>query len=202
MVENVIPKVFISYSWTKSDLVLQVANRLMSHGVEVVLDKWDLKEGQDKYVFMEQCVNNSDITKVLIFCDKTYTEKANNRTGGVGDETVIFKEYGPETLPEYIRVLSLEDYFSEKVTGSYAIKTIQNAWKTSKDSFEIYPRTNELCYNAGATYEADRILKELPETLEVRKSRDCLMMNLEEAQKFFGITFKKPLFPWLSKIFA
>ena len=53
MVENVIPKVFISYSWTKSDLVLQVANRLMSHGVEVVLDKWDLKEGQDKYVFME-----------------------------------------------------------------------------------------------------------------------------------------------------
>lgn len=89
MVENVIPKVFISYSWTKSDLVLQVANRLMSHGVEVVLDKWDLKEGQDKYVFMEQCVNNSDITKVLIFCDKTYTEKANNRTGGVGDETVI-----------------------------------------------------------------------------------------------------------------
>ena len=43
MVENVIPKVFISYSWTKSDLVLQVANRLMSHGVEVVLDKWDLK---------------------------------------------------------------------------------------------------------------------------------------------------------------
>ena len=114
----------------------------------------------------------------------------------------IFKEYGPETLPEYIRVLSLEDYFSEKVTGSYAIKTIQNAWKTSKDSFEIYPRTNELCYNEGATYEADRILKELPETLEVRKSRDCLMMNLEEAQKFFGITFKKPLFPWLSKIFA
>ena len=114
----------------------------------------------------------------------------------------VFKEHGPETLPEYIRVLSLEDYFSEKVTGSYAIKTIQNAWKTSKDSFEIYPRTNELCYNAGATYEADRILKELPETLEVRKSRDCLMMNLEEAQKFFGITFKKPLFPWLSKIFA
>ena len=26
--------------------------------------------------------------------------------------------------------------------------------------------------------------------------------NNFEAQKFFGITFKKPLFPWLSKIFA
>ena len=114
----------------------------------------------------------------------------------------IFEEYGPEKLPEYIRTLSLEDYFSEKVTGGYAIKIIRDAWKTSRDSFEVYPRTNELCYNAGATYEADRILKELPETLEVRKSRDCLVMNLEEAQKFFGITFKKPLFPWLSKIFA
>ena len=42
-------------------------------------------------------------------------------------------------------------------------------------------------------------MKELPETLEVRKSRDCLMMNLEEAQKFFGITFKKPLF---NKVFV
>ena len=114
----------------------------------------------------------------------------------------IFKEYGPAELPEYIRTLSLEDYFSEKVTGSYAIKTIRDAWKTSRNSFEIYPRTNELCYNAGATYEADRILKELPETLEVRKSRDCLMMNLEEAQNFFGISFKKPLIPWLSKFFS
>lgn len=59
---DTIPKVFISYSWTKADLVLQIAERLMSHGIEVVLDKWDLKEGQDKYVFMEQCVNNPDIT--------------------------------------------------------------------------------------------------------------------------------------------
>lgn len=114
----------------------------------------------------------------------------------------IFEEYGPEKLPEYIRTLSLEDYFSEKVTGGYAIKMIRDAWKTSRDSFEIYPRANELCYNAGVNYEADRILKELPETLEVRKSRDCLVMNLEEAQKFFGITFKKPLIPWLSKFFS
>ena len=45
MQDTIIPKVFISYSWTKSELVLQVANRLMSHGVEVVLDKWDLNIG-------------------------------------------------------------------------------------------------------------------------------------------------------------
>ena len=63
------------------------------------------------------------------------------------------------SLPSYIRQLSLDDYFSERVTGSYAIKTIQNAWKTSRSSFNISVRNNELRYNAGATWEADRILK-------------------------------------------
>lgn len=84
-----IPKIFISYSWSSDALVLELANRLVFHGVDVVLDKWDLKEGNDKYEFMERCVNDSSITKVLIICDKAYAQKANDRTGGVGDETVI-----------------------------------------------------------------------------------------------------------------
>lgn len=83
------PNVFISYSWSCRDRVVELAQRLMDHGVNVIIDIWELKEGQDKYHFMEQSVNNSQIDKVLIICDKTYTEKANNRTGGVGDETII-----------------------------------------------------------------------------------------------------------------
>ena len=106
----------------------------------------------------------------------------------------IFKEYAEGTLPDYIRLLSLEDYFSEKVTGSYAIKTIQNAWKTSKRSFDISLRANELRYNAGVVWEADRIIKELPETLEAHKSREWIVMNLDAAKEFFGIEFKKPWF--------
>lgn len=43
-----IPKIFISYSWSSDALVLELANRLVFHGVDVVLDKWDLKEGNDK----------------------------------------------------------------------------------------------------------------------------------------------------------
>lgn len=109
----------------------------------------------------------------------------------------IMREYAERELPEYIRELSLEDYFSERVTGSYAIKTIQNAWKTSKNSFDISIRANELRYNSGATYEADRILKELPETLEAHKSRDWVVMNLDEAKEFFGIPFKKS---WFSRL--
>ena len=51
--EDRIPKIFISYSWSSDEMVLALAERLVSHGIDVVLDKWDLKEGQDKYVFMD-----------------------------------------------------------------------------------------------------------------------------------------------------
>ncbi len=99
-----------------------------------------------------------------------------------------------ESIPEYIRPLSLENYFSEHVTGKYAIKTIQTAWKTSRKSFVINKRNNELRYNAGATYEADRLMKELPETLEAHKSREWVVMNLDEAKEFFQLDFRKPWF--------
>ncbi len=105
----------------------------------------------------------------------------------------IISEFCPEP-PEYIRPLTLENYFSEQVTGKYAIKTIRNAWKTSRKSFVISERNNELRYNAGATYEADRLMKELPETLEAHKSRDWVIMNLDEARLFFEVKFKRSLF--------
>jgi hypothetical protein len=102
----------------------------------------------------------------------------------------IFNEFTEGEVPKYIRHLDLDDYFSEKVTGSYAIKTIRNAWRISKKSFEISVRANELRYNAGQTWEADRILKELPETLEAHKSREWIVMNLGEAKAFFDIDFR------------
>ena len=40
MIEDFTPKVFISYSWNKSDFVISLAERLVSHGVDVVFDKW------------------------------------------------------------------------------------------------------------------------------------------------------------------
>jgi len=107
----------------------------------------------------------------------------------------IVKEHN-ENIPQYIRELSLEDYFSEHVTGKHAKKTIINAWKTSPKSFEVLPKVNELRYNAGQTYEADRLMKELPETLEARKARECVIMNLTEAKSFFDVDFKRSIIPW------
>lgn len=105
----------------------------------------------------------------------------------------IISEYS-EIVPEYIRELTLEDYFSEHVTGKHAKEAICNAWRTSPKSFVVHSKTNELRYNAGQTYEADRIMKELPETLEAHKSREWVIMNLQEAKNFFGMDFKKSFF--------
>ena len=89
------PKIFISYSWHPEEnkiRVQQLARRLMSDGVDVILDVWSLKDGQDKYVFMEKMVTDPDINKVLIICNKDYAEKADNRKGGVGTESTIMSD--------------------------------------------------------------------------------------------------------------
>ena len=108
----------------------------------------------------------------------------------------IFSDYAEQDLPFYVRPLTLDDYFSEKVTGGYVIKTIRSAWETSRSYFEIVERNNELRYNAGTTHEADRIIKELPETLVPRKSRDWVIMDLAAARDFFNLPFKKS---WLDR---
>ena len=85
-------KVFMSYSWTSPEheqWVIDLAERLMSDGIDVVLDKWELTEGQDKYAFMEKMVTDKTINKVLAVCDKGYAEKADGREGGVGTESQI-----------------------------------------------------------------------------------------------------------------
>ena len=61
----------------------------MKDGVEVILDVWDLEEGNDTHAFMEQCINEPTITNVLILLDPIYAKKANAHIGGVGTETQI-----------------------------------------------------------------------------------------------------------------
>lgn len=85
-------KLFISYSWSTpdhEDWVLRLATELRQSGVDVILDKWDLKEGHDAFAFMEKMVSDKNVRKVIIVSDKLYAEKANERSGGVGTETQI-----------------------------------------------------------------------------------------------------------------
>jgi len=132
-----IPKVFMSYSWAIEDKVLELSERLVSNGVDVVLDKWDLKEGQDKYVFMEQAVSNPEITRVLILCDTSYVEKANARAGGVGDETVIISPeiYGNVKQEKFIPIIFEKDENNKPYLPAY-IKSRIYIDLSNEDNYE------------------------------------------------------------------
>ena len=69
-------KVFISYSWGNKehqDWIVNLGTRLMNDTVDVVLDRWSLKDGHDIFSFMEEMVKSDDIFRVLIICDENYS---------------------------------------------------------------------------------------------------------------------------------
>ncbi len=108
------PKLFISYSWSNpshEQVVIDLASELRKSGVDVILDKWELKEGHDAVVFMEQMVTNPDIKKVAIISDKVYAEKADGRAGGVGTETqIISKEvYDRQAQEKFVAIVTEKD---------------------------------------------------------------------------------------------
>ena len=54
-------KVYISYSWTSNehiDRVVNLAKLLRRDGIDVVFDRWDVKEGQNFTEFMDCCLFN------------------------------------------------------------------------------------------------------------------------------------------------
>ena len=87
------PRVFISYSQSDhKELVLDIVDRLRNDGVDAIVDEYDLELGHDVNLFMERTVNDPELAKVLLMCDKSYTEKANARKGGAGKEAIIISE--------------------------------------------------------------------------------------------------------------
>ena len=108
------PRLFISYSWSSpahEQTVINLATELRESGVDVILDKWDLKEGHDSVAFMEQMVTNSDLKKVAIISDRVYAEKADGRAGGVGTETqIISKEvYDKQSQEKFVAIVTEKD---------------------------------------------------------------------------------------------
>lgn len=110
------PKVFISYSWSSDDHTAWVADlgeRLMTDGIIVVLDQWDLQDGQDLNDFMEQMVKDPDIRRVIIVSDSIYAAKADGRKGGVGTETQIISQEVYESVDQVKFVPILRERDSE-----------------------------------------------------------------------------------------
>ena len=108
------PKVFISYAWADEEYqnqVLAFVSQLVSDGIDVVFDKWDLTEGNDTNAFMEKCATDPEITNVLMLLDPVYAAKADGHSGGVGTETQIIsaKVYQEVTQDKFIPVVMKRD---------------------------------------------------------------------------------------------
>lgn len=90
MTTTIEPTVFISYSHDSEEhknWVLQLATRLRSNGVNVILDRWNLKLGSDLASFMERGLSKSQ--RIISVCSDIYVKKANDGKGGAGYEKQI-----------------------------------------------------------------------------------------------------------------
>ena len=118
------PKLFISYSWSSPEheqWVLNLATELREAGIDVIYDKWGLKEGHDAFAFMEKMVTDPEIKKVVIICDRVYAEKADGRSGGVGTETQIITPeiYGKENQDKFVAIVAERDENGNEYLPTY-----------------------------------------------------------------------------------
>jgi hypothetical protein len=140
-----LPVAFISYSWDDQDhqdWVLKLANRLQGEdGVQIILDKWNLKPGQDRLHFMEQAITRADF--VIVVCTKNYASKADGREGGVGYESSIItsqlaKELNTGKFVPILRKGTFEDSLPIYLSGRYGINL--SAEPYSEDEYETLVR--------------------------------------------------------------
>ena len=81
------PTAAISYSWDNEHhkaWVKDLATRLRTDGVDVILDTWELVPGDQLPAFMERAISDSDF--VLVICTPGYKDRSDGRRGGVGYE--------------------------------------------------------------------------------------------------------------------
>lgn len=185
-------RVFISYSWTSSEhqtRVLDLAKSLRHDGIDVVLDKWDLEAGQDKFSFMETMVTDESINRVLMILDRGYMEKADAREGGVGTETQIIT---PKLYTEAKSIKFLPIVFEKNDKGEpYLPIFVSNRLyiDLSSDGVDYQSEYEQLLRNLyGMPDERKPKLGKLPsflqkesiDTFEIERKASILEQSLEK----------------------
>lgn len=144
------------------------------------------------------------VRRMLVCIDEMTTEMRENANG---------KEYFPDIfhasssviadifeacgidLPDYVRILYYNDYMGDESIGRAAIEKIELAWQADPSKFRVDKKQNRLIYSYppdGPWYELKYIADELPNSLEAEISGgNQLIMNYEQAQKLFGIKFRR-----------
>lgn len=138
-----VPKLFVSYRWSSpehSEWVLSLATSLRSDGIDVKLDRWDLRPGQDALAFMEGMVADEAIQKVLIVCDRGYVDRADNRAGGVGVEAQIIspKIYESTSQEKFAAILLEVDEDGRPVLPTFLASRIYFDFTTDEARAQNY----------------------------------------------------------------
>lgn len=118
------PAVFISYSHDSEEhkaWVLKLATDLRSHGVNAILDQWDLRLGADLRFFMENGLSSSAI--VLCICSECYVQKVDSGVCGSGYEGMIMtQEFLQNANAEYVIPIVRNNPSSHKVPRAFGSK--------------------------------------------------------------------------------
>lgn len=148
----VTPKAFISYSWTTAEhieWVKKFGHDLIESGIEVILDKWDLREGGDSNAFMERMVTDPTVTKVIMVCDRVYAEKADSRRGGAGTEAQIISPalYGKTNQDKFVAVIRERDEEGKEYVPTFFKGRIYIDMLEESAQVEQFERLVRWCFN-------------------------------------------------------
>lgn len=171
-------KVFISYSWSNQDWVTDLATELVRNGIEVAVDIWDLREGDDKYLFMEKEVNDPTIDKVLIICDPEYKRKADSRSGGVGTEAqILTPELYDNTSPrKYIPISKGLDENQQPCIPTFLKTRIYIDFSDPQKHAEAFDRLINVIYDQTVTEKPE--LGPIPEKILNHESNDYRLRRI------------------------
>lgn len=155
------PKVFISYSWkplSNKQKTIALAERLENEGVNVIIDEWNLAEGQDKYQFMEQMVNNPEVKRVLLICNKEYADKANSKSGGVGIESLIISDeiYSKADQTKFIPIIFERDTLGKEFVPTFIKSRIYIDLSNDEVFEEEYEKLMRNIFNKPASKRPPR----------------------------------------------
>ena len=124
----------------------------MNDGVDVVLDIWDLKEGDDKYAFMEKMVTDESVTHVLVFSDSEYAAKADARKAGVGTESQIISRevYSKVQQSKFLPVVCEFDDSDEPFLPTFLKSRIWINFSSSEAANENWEQLIRVLYGKPA----------------------------------------------------
>lgn len=105
----------------------------------------------------------------------------------------IFREYYDGELPEYIKVLSWDNYSGKSARAASSINDIREAWARRNSSFEVDIVRDQILFRTGNVDIATKLKDELDVFLNIsRYDENILIVGLHTASDVLGINFVGP----------